>query len=145
MRDFCLTTLMIPFFAAISQEDVSFWEKLLEKWGIGLIGLGLFGLLAWWTARRENALNQERSKREKDFQDTIVRLAQENNTLQSEIKTQGSTHAQRLERLIMEGNVSREHHASALRMLVRKLGKMPCVGDIDNEELQERLQLGDEG
>jgi hypothetical protein len=135
MRDLLLSALSIPMLAAITRDDLSFWEKLLEKWGIGLIGIGLFCALAWWTARREKTLNEERVHREVDFQTTIVKLAQENNRLQEENKTQSLNHAHRLEGLILSGNVSREHHAAALRLLVRKLQKLPCVGDIDEQEL----------
>jgi hypothetical protein len=127
---------IIPFtsiVAVLTQEQVGFYEKLLEKWGIGLIGLGLFFALARWTARRETKLQEARDKKEAESLAERVGLLTENNRLQGELLKAINSHAQKAEQLTKEATKANSDHASALRMLLRKM-KRPCVLEFDEKE-----------
>lgn len=129
-------TASIPFLAAMSQDDLTFWERVAEKWGIGFIGLGLFCVLAWWTAKREKALQDARDKREAENQAERTGLLAKNNDLQAELLKAVNSHAKTAEQLSRDGIKASNDHASALRMLVRKM-KRPCVEPINFDDSQE--------
>lgn len=135
MRDLLLLTAAgVPtLFATVSQDNLNFWERILEKWGIGFIGLGLFLLLAWRTEKK--AEKEQLARDARDQQDVAERkaLAERNNQLQEQQLAIQTEHARRLEQLVKDGNKSVDDHASALRMLIRKM-KRPCVGPIEEEE-----------
>lgn len=135
MKDIFLA--FVPFtgwLAIVTREDMTFYERLFEKWGIGLIGLGLFFLLAKWTAKRETALQEQRDKKEAESLAERVGLLTENNRLQGELLKAINNHAQKNEQLARDGIKASNDHASALRQLVRKM-KRPCVEAFDEKEL----------
>jgi len=122
---------LVPFLAVLTHDDLSFWERMLEKWGIGLIGLGLFVFLAKWTAKREENLQKARDEREKESQTERVALLARNNELQLELLKAINTHAKKAEDLTREATLANKDNAAAMRMLVRKM-KRPCVNPIDD-------------
>jgi hypothetical protein len=77
--------LVAPVFASVSQEQLSFWEKMMDKWGIALVSLTLFGALAWWTAKREQALQKRRDEKEAQDHQERVGLAEKNNELTAKL------------------------------------------------------------
>lgn len=133
MKDFLFPLAAVPFLAVLSRDDLTFWERVAEKWGIGFIGLGLFCVLAWWTAKREKALQDARDKRDAENQAERVALLARNNDLQVELLKAVNAHALKGEQLSRDGIKASNDHAAALRMLVRKM-KRPCVMDIDLDE-----------
>lgn len=137
MKDFLLPLASaVPFLAAMSREDMSFWEKIAEKWGIGVVGLGLFCGLAWWTAKRETALQQDRDAKEAANQAERINLLARNNELQAELLKAVNSHAKTGEQLSRDGIKASNDHAAALRMLVRKMQR-PCVAPIDLDALEK--------
>jgi hypothetical protein len=135
VKDTVALLLLAPLLATLDTEQLTFWERMLEKWGIGLVGIGAFCALAWWTNKRETKLQEERDKREAADRAERLALATRNNELQEAQLKALSDHAQRIEQLTKDGNRSRDDHASALRMLMRKF-KRPCV---DFEQLSHDL------
>lgn len=130
--------LIFPLFAvqtlAIAQDSLSTWERLAEKWGIGLVGLVLLYLLARWTARREENAAKERERRAAASDAERAALMTRNNELQEQQLAAQAQHARKLEMLVKDGNARADDHAAALRMLVRK---MRCVAGFDlSAELQ---------
>jgi len=99
---------MVPFsgFLAVSTQDASFWEKLVEKWGIGLIGMALFILLARWTAHREETAQLARDAREAADHAERIALATRNNDLMEQVIKESKDHSLRLEKIIESGNSS---------------------------------------
>lgn len=129
---------LIPFssyIAVISQEDLTFWERIAEKWGIGFIGLGLFFFLAKWTAKRETTLQEQRDKKEAESLAERVALLTENNRLQGELLKAINSHATRAEQMTRDSMRATNDHAAALRQLVRKM-KRPCVEAFEEAELE---------
>lgn len=140
MRDLFLTALLFPTtVAVITNEDLTFWEKMLERWGIGLVGMALFLALAYLTVKRENKLEKERLARELETSTAMTALSTRNNELLEAHHSLMSNHTIRLERLVRDGNLSREQHSAALRMLVRKMGKLPCVPDLTEQDIEEHI------
>ena len=70
-----------PLVAALSQDELSFWERVAEKWGIAAISLALFCALAFWTGKREAALQKKRDEKDAQDHEERVKLAQLNNEL----------------------------------------------------------------
>lgn len=154
MKDFIFPLFGLQFLAATSSEPNPLWEKLLEKWGIGFVGIGLLYLLARWTANREaNALKErqkredavlasrdllekERAEREVASANERAELLKQNNMLQTEMLTNLNLHAQRLEVLTKEGNRAIADNGAAMRMLVRKM-KRPCITPFEPSEINE--------
>ena len=126
MRDLFFPVALLPFLATASTEDLSFWEKLLEKWGIGLVGMACFYLLAKWTARREDVAKEEQKTREDSAQAERVSLLQTNNELAQKLLTQSEKHASTMEKLVKDHTKSASDNAVELRNLTRKM-KRPCV------------------
>lgn len=106
MRDL----LLIPFAAPIyylsqtgtlfDKESFPLWERLLEKWGIGFVGLLLFGLLAMWTYRKEEKAALKREAKEQQYQEERVKLIAENNELTKKLITNAESHATKLEGIL---------------------------------------------
>lgn len=140
MKDFIFTAFGVSFLGVITNEDISTWERLLEKWGIGLVGLVFFCILAWWTAKRDEKEKQERIKKEDDNQAERKALLSENNELQKAQIAMMEKHAQRIEQLTREANRSRDDHSSALRMMFRKMSGLPCVGKIERQDVEDLIQ-----
>lgn len=101
--------LFIPAFAPIAyiaqnsvvnQETLPLWERLLEKWGIGFIGMALFGALAYVTYRKEERDRIKREEREEAVNAERVELAKTNNTLTMQLVTYQITHAAELEKIL---------------------------------------------
>lgn len=122
---------VIPFVAVITHEDLSFWERMLEKWGIGLVGLALVYFLAKWAAKREDRVQSDRDKRDDVNQAERVALLARNNELQVQLLNAINLHAKKAEDLTKEATKAANDNAAALRMLVRKM-KRPCVNPIDD-------------
>jgi uncharacterized membrane protein YhiD involved in acid resistance len=127
MRDLLLPLAAAgPFFAALTQDEFTFWERMVEKWGIGLVGLGLFAYLAIWTKRREEKLQEERVAREERSHAERVSLLEKNNNLQQELIESMNSHGARNEQLIEASIKANNEHANAIRTLISRM-KRPCV------------------
>lgn len=74
-----------PAFANVSSNDLSLYERSMDRWGIALVSLVLLFLLAKWTAKREEKL--EAARVAKDTQDHAerVKLAEANNELTAKL------------------------------------------------------------
>lgn len=154
MKDFLFPLLGFQFLATAISENNPLWERLLEKWGIGFIGIGLLYLLARWTASREAIVQKERQKREDLMAAEHARLEKErvdretasaaeraellkrNNELQLEMINNMNAHAARLENLTKEGTRAINDSGAAMRMMVRKM-KRPCVVPFELPEKDE--------
>ena len=121
MRDFVLAMIPISSMMAISANDAPFWERIAEKWGIGFIGLGLFLLLANWTVKREDKLQQIRDAREEESQRERINLLSKNNELAEKLITQHKDHSVRLEQIIKDGNKAQEDVGRELKNITRKI------------------------
>lgn len=140
MKDFIFTTFgSVPIIAIISQDEIGTWEHLFEKWGIGLVGLGFFCVLAWWTAKREDCDKLERNKKEEENQAERKDLMKENIELQKAQITMMEKHITRVEQLTREANHSREDNSRALRMMFQKLGGLPCVVQLHKSDIDDYL------
>lgn len=136
MKDFFVTLAGLSFIGtAVEAAHVPTWEQLLEKWGIGFVGIALFALLARWTMLREERLQRERDARTAEEAATRKALAHELNTTQKEMLKQMNANAKRMEVLVRGSNLSADHHASALRMLIRAMNSRPCLTKLDITEL----------
>lgn len=123
MRDL----LFIPFAAPVyyicqngtifDKENFPLWERVLEKWGIGFIGLFLFGLLAIWTYRKEEKAALKREVREQQYQDERVKLIGENNDLTKQLIASANDHAVKLEGMLDRQIKAHETMSSELRHL----------------------------
>lgn len=124
MKDYLLPA-MIPHALHLAQafdpSTFPLWERLLEKWGIGAIGLGLFGVVAWWTYRREEEATVKREKREEEARAERIALAKENNALSLQIIQQSADHSRRLETLIRESTEAEKETHRHLAELVAHL------------------------
>lgn len=105
MRDL----LFIPAFAPVAyvaqqsivnSETLPLWERLLEKWGIGFIGMALFAALAFWTYRKEERDRLKREQREEESQKERIELLKENNELTTKLITTQALHAAELEKIL---------------------------------------------
>jgi hypothetical protein len=135
MRDFFLPlAASLSIFATVEYNNLSFWERIAEKWGIGFVGLALLVLLAKWTANREAFLQKQRDEKDEAFQEERTRLLNVNNELQAELLKTMIRHASRAEQLTKDGLRASNDHASVLRMLVRKM-KRPCIEPITDKDL----------
>lgn len=122
MKDFLAPfAVSLPFIAAVTQEELTFWERIAEKWGIGFIGLGLFAALAYWTAKRENALQATRDKRDADAQAERLALLTRNNELQEQAIEAQRKHANELKQIIRDGNKYQEDVGRELKNLARRV------------------------
>lgn len=132
MRELILPLATIcPFIAAVSTDDLSFWERIAEKWGIGFIGLALFVLLARWTAKREDTLQAQRDAREAAGQAERVALLQRNNQLQELAIEAQAKHSTDLKQIIRDGNKHQADVGVELKNLARRVR---CPGSIHPTE-----------
>lgn len=105
MKDLLFIPAFAPF-AYIAQnsivngETLPLWERLLEKWGIGFIGMALFGTLAFWTYRKEERDRLKREEREEQNNAERLALAKTNNDLTAQLITYQVTHAAELEKIL---------------------------------------------
>lgn len=124
----------ITFVAAYDPGQYSFWDRMAERWGIGLVGLVACFLLARWTMKREErreAKKEENEKEEKielkrredEMQAERTRLLAENNRLTQELLTHLIGHAKTLEQITKDGNKAMNSQAEAMKNLIRKLSK----------------------
>lgn len=121
MKDYILFAALPPIYHLAQTVDPNhfpLWERLLEKWGIGLIGMGLFGLLASWTYRREEKAQERREKKEDQAQSERVQLAKENNELSLRIIQQAAEHSSRLEELVRDSNEAEKQTHKHLEDLI---------------------------
>jgi flagellar biosynthesis/type III secretory pathway M-ring protein FliF/YscJ len=121
MKDLFQAVIPISSIVAMTVEDAPFWERIAEKWGIGLVGMALFIILARWTAKREEKLQEARDEREAAAQLERNALAQRNNELTSELLTQNREHSTRLEQIIAEGNRVQRELAEEIRNIARRV------------------------
>jgi hypothetical protein len=140
MKDFIFTLFGVSLLGVVTNEDIGTWERLLEKWGIGLVGLVFFCVLAWWTAKRDEKDKVDRIRKEDANQEERKALLSENNDLQKAQIAMMEKHAQRIEQLTKEANRSRDDHSAALRMMFRKMSGLPCVGKIERQDVEDLIQ-----
>lgn len=122
-------TLALPgtLIAAASYQDASLWERAAERWGIGLVGLGLFIALAWLNEKKEVKREKERQDRDAAAQKERTELLSENNRLQSALLDHLVSHARILENLVKDGNKAANDQAQEMKNLSRKLHNKPCA------------------
>ena len=116
-----LSTTFVAQTTMFSAENLPLWERLLEKWGIGFIGLFLFGILAWWTYRREERAQIKRDKIEVESQSERMRLLNENNELTKKLIENSITHTGKLESLIASSIEAETSTRDQLKALVALL------------------------
>jgi hypothetical protein len=126
--------------SAATDVPVNTWEHLLEKWGIGFVGMALFVLLARWTMNREERLQKERDARTQEEVEARKLLADELNSTQKEMLKQMTSNAKRMEYLVRLSHLSNDHHASSLRMLVRTLQSRPCMAKVTSDEMEAHIE-----
>lgn len=131
---------MIPLsgFMAVTATDVSFWERIAEKWGIGFVGLALFVALAYWTTKREERIQDKRDERDE-------RMSAERLAMQTEIRDLNraqldvvSKHANKLEAIIKDGNKAQADVAIELKNIARLIHRPERV---KNNELESSSRL----
>lgn len=117
---------MIPMsgMLAVSVQDASFWERMAERWGIGLVGMALFVALAWWTTKKEEKAQTARDKRDEADHAERVELAMKNNELAEKLLQQSTDHAARLEGFLRETITSQNKVADELKN-VAKFARCP--------------------
>lgn len=131
MKDFA-PVIALPCLASVVTDNMTFWERMAEKWGIGLVGMALFFFLARWTARREAADRVARDKKDaadlaardkKDAEDREERraLMARNNELQETLIAAVNANARKFEAVAKDGIRATEDHANAVKNLVRKI------------------------
>jgi Mg2+/citrate symporter len=124
MKDLLIPLAIVPLFSAVSIEDISLWERLIEKWGIVFT---LFIALAWWTTKRETDLQNKRDIREADNQEERLNLLKRNNELQEQQLEQHKKHSEDLKRIIRDGNKYQADVGIELKNLARRIR---CPGSI---------------
>lgn len=128
MRDFLLPLFGLNWFFAATTSPLEnpLWERLLEKWGIAFIGIGLLFLFA---KRTDRLAKEEQDKRDKQEAATTAErnaLLVRNNELQEEQIANQKEHARTLVKVIKDGNKVITDSESATRMLMRHMDR-PCV------------------
>lgn len=122
MRDL----LIIPAFAPVAYvaqtsivngETLPLWERLLEKWGIGFIGMALFGALAFWTYRKEERDRLKREEREEASNAERIKLATANNELMTKLALSQVAHAAELEKILHANAVTSREISLELQKL----------------------------
>lgn len=101
---------MIPLqgLLAVTSEDLSFWERVAEKWGIGFIGMGLFVGLAWWANKRDAKNQVARDARDDAMQ-------KQNMELMKQIIDGSKEHSERLEEILVNNATERAALTQALK------------------------------
>ena len=115
---------------AVSMQDGPFWESVAEKWGIGLVGLGLFIALAFWTTKREEKIQKARESREDASQAERTELMRHNIALGEKLIQQHRDHSDRLEQIIKDGNKAQADIGIELKNLSRCVR---CPGTTNTE------------
>lgn len=152
---------LFPFFglqfyvASTVGVDNPLWERLLEKWGIGFVGILLLYFLARWTAKREDEFREKRDQREEEARKALIEFNRErterevsacserrvllarNNELQEQQLQTMSDHASRLEQLTKDGTKAVNDTGASMRMLVRKMQR-PCVAPFEFGEQKDQ-------
>lgn len=155
MKEFLLPFFGFQFYVAATVEaNNPLWERLLEKWGIGFIGIGLLYFLAQWTAKRDEEFRKKQSEREEEVRESLIAVDRErsereiassaeragllarNNELQEQQLKTMSEHATRLEQLTKDGTKAVNDTGASMRMLVRKMQR-PCVAPFTLEEQKD--------
>lgn len=119
MKDFILPLIPVSGILAVGVEDMSFWERLAERWGIGFVGIALFVALALWTAKREEKAQAVRDKRDEANHLERVDLAKQ-------LLEQSRLHAARLEEIIEKYQQTQVLVATELKAVAR-FGRCPKV------------------
>lgn len=155
MKEFIFPFFGLQFYVAAISETNPLWERLLEKWGIGFIGIALLYFLAKWTGRREEANQKTQNAREDEVRNALIKVDKEraerelassqeragllarNNELQEEQIRNMAAHAVRLEQLTKDGTKAVTDTGAAMRMLIRKMQR-PCVAPFTIPEPHEK-------
>lgn len=74
-----------PAFANVTTEDLTFYERLADRWGIALVTLVALFFLAKWAAKREAAIEAARALKDAQDHSERVALAQANNELTAKL------------------------------------------------------------
>lgn len=135
-----LYALVVPVtvLAAYDPEHYSFWDRMAERWGIGLVGLAACFIIARWTMRREEYREAkkeekekeekaERERKEKEWNDERKALLAENNRLMQEQLTQSQASSTKLELLIKDQTKANNDQAMEMKNLARRMIGKPCV------------------
>lgn len=154
MKDFIFPFFGFQFYVAAVSETNPLWERLLEKWGIGFIGIALLYFLARWTNKREEANQKKQNTREDEVRNSLIKVDKEraerelassqeragllarNNELQEEQIRNMAAHATRSEQLARDSIKAVNDTGAAMRMLVRKMQR-PCVAPFTMAEQKE--------
>lgn len=126
MKDLILPLFAVQIPLAMAESEYSFWDRMAERWGIGLVGLVLVFFLARWSADREAKASKARDDREAASNAERLALLSRNNELQEQQIAAQAKHAQKLEQLTKDGNKAQADNAEVIRNLIRKM-KRPCV------------------
>lgn len=144
MKELLIPISLLPILA-VTQESATFWERMAERWGIGLVGMALFFFMAKWAAKRETEASKKQNAREEKVRESLIALDREradrelassneraallarNNELQTEQINNMAAHATRIEQLTKETTKAITDSGSSMRMLVRYLQSRPCT------------------
>jgi len=121
MKEFFFPAAAFTSFAAIGPDSAALWERVVERWGIGAVGLVLLYFLAKWTAKRDAASLAERQRREDALNKERLNLLKRNNELQESQLAAQAKHAQTLERIVKDGNKHQADVAIELKNIARRV------------------------
>lgn len=126
--------LILPAFAiqsipiALTATEYSFWDRMAERWGIGLVGLVLLFFLARWTSKREAKTLAERDKREDALNKERLKALERNNELLEAQIAQQAKHSAELKQVIKDGNKYQADVGIELKNIARRVNcPPPCL------------------
>lgn len=139
------------FYGLLAQlnQDLSFWERTAERWGIALVGFIGIWFLARYMVKREEVLQEERDKRDTENTAARNRLLEENNRLIKESNrltnhyaeqqtVAAKEYASELKRLVESSEATTRENIYSLRVLAANIH---CQSDPKTATLPPQIRL----
>lgn len=112
----------------MTETQYNFWDRMAERWGIGLVGLVLLFFLARWTSAREAKALVEQRNREDAMNAERLAALERGNQLQEQAIAAQAKHSQEMKQIIRDGNKYQSDVGIELKNIARRVNcPAPCL------------------